>query len=402
MQVCTNLISYTDTQYESLLILSELPSISCSQICNVTELPIYGLCLSELVNGDLQVNGTKICMNPFVFNGKQCVCEVGYFLSNAKCYNVQTQFDNLDQYIYQNNSQLNNELQSNLSTLGQQITNNKVDIENKLDSSTQQLLYDITALNNALIDQIQIVNVSIASVNQNLTNNLQVLNQDLINTKLILSSQLNTVNNSLYSLIEQNTIKITDLKTQYNNFVNAAILNNSIQQTEIQTNNNNIQTVTNQLATVNSTLSSGITTLSSDLSNYKTQQDNIIIGINGNIQTVTNQLATVNSTLSSGITTLSSDLSNYKTQQDNIIIGINGNIQTVNTNISNIYNTLSSLQQQIDSLIIQNVVVKKVVNNCGDNRIQVCGNGACGVFETQSLDNQSCPIQDNSCSPTCD
>ncbi|CAL5993457.1 Hypothetical_protein [Hexamita inflata] len=369
MQVCTNLISYTDPQYESLLILSELPSISCSQICNVTELPIYGRCLSELINGDLQANGTQMCMNPFVFNGKQCVCEVGYYLSNAKCYNISMSFDNLDQYIYQNNSLLYNTLQSNLSILQIQITNNKLNIENKLDSSTQQLIQDISSFRDALIDQIVIVNVSISNVNQNLTNNLQVLNQDLINTKNIFSSQLSTVNNSLYTLIEQNTIKITDLKNQYNNFVNAAILNNSMQQAEISTINSNIQTVGNQLASVNSVLSAGVNALNSDLANYKAQQN----GANAAIHIALTNLASYDQ---------------YLLQR----------INDQSTTISNMQNTISSLQSQIDLFTVQNIAVKNVVDSCGEPKIQVCGNGICGNFQPQSLNVYCDPGCSGSCS----
>ncbi|CAL6025794.1 Hypothetical_protein [Hexamita inflata] len=369
MQVCTNLISYTDSQYESLVILSQLPSISCSQICNVSELPIYGRCISELINGDLQINGTKMCVNPFVFNGKQCVCDVGYYLSNAKCYNISMQIDILDQYIYQNNSQLYNKLQGNLSTLELLITNYKIDMENKVDSSIQQLVQDMATISDDLIDQIVIVNVSIASVNQNLTNDLQVLNQDLINTKIIFSSQLNTVNNSLYSLIEQNTIKITDLKIQYNNFINAAILNNSIQQTEISTINSNIQTVSNQLAGINSALSSAVNALNSDLVNYKAYQNGVVAGINN-------------------------ALNNLASYDQYLLQRINDQSAT----ISNLQTTVSSLQSQIDLITIQNVVVSNVVNNCGDPKIQVCGNGICGNFVTSNLEYNYC---DPGCSGSC-
>ncbi|CAL6070716.1 Hypothetical_protein [Hexamita inflata] len=107
MNICTNIQYLINSGDDCLVSLTEQPVYSCENICGQYT-PVYGLCQIDLVNSYFNnVNKTKYCVYPFIFNDYECICAQGYLLNGTICINILSTLTNLDQYIFDNFSTLN-------------------------------------------------------------------------------------------------------------------------------------------------------------------------------------------------------------------------------------------------------------------------------------------------------
>ncbi|CAL5985109.1 Hypothetical_protein [Hexamita inflata] len=273
VKICTNIQYSINNGVISQVNLTTQPTYACDEICG-QYIPVYGLCQIDLNNGYLNIiNDTKYCVKPFIFNDYECICAPGYLLNGTVCINILQSLTNLDQFIFDNFSTLDNQLKSNISN-----------ISNQLVIISDQLRVDLLSVNSTLNSQIQ-------SVITNMSN----------------------IYNSLQSQINSNLASISSLNTQFTSFKSEAIIINNQQNTQIQ----NIIAIENSQKLVTDSLRIDLTSSTNSL---QTQ----INSLNSNLQGTNNQVSTTQNNINSLQTQINninsvnsiqnSDISSLKTQ----------------------------------------------------------------------------------------
>ncbi|CAL5971141.1 Hypothetical_protein [Hexamita inflata] len=220
---------------------------NCGTICG-SGFVTYGLCLTDLLNG-VQSNGQASCQNNFEFDGKDCVCEAGYFLNGSVCVNLVgylqnltlnttkanqylvTTYNNLDLQLLQTINQLQSELSGNQSALLSNLTKAITSINNSIDGYVNQTQAYITG-NASQIDSYLAGNISqlklLLQYNQsNLSayvktteNNLLTMlaaNFDQLNTYL--DNNVSSVNSKLHTLSYNNNNTIDGIVSDSTNAI---------------------------------------------------------------------------------------------------------------------------------------------------------------------------------------
>ncbi|CAL6070844.1 Hypothetical_protein [Hexamita inflata] len=202
--VCTNLPNYIGEQYAALLQLTQQPKVSCLNICSQLFLPAYGLCVLQLLYGQLnEANQTLSCLNPFIFNDKQCVCSHGYLLNGQQCIDIVSQLTNIEIYLI-----------GNITNMDQQYFG----ILTNINSSIQQYVAETQ-------QQLVQVNLQIQFVNQSITTNNQQTVQSLSN---IQSNILQLRNEAMINNSIQNADIVSLYATQDNIKAEIAIIRNTL------------------------------------------------------------------------------------------------------------------------------------------------------------------------------
>ncbi|CAL6107226.1 Hypothetical_protein [Hexamita inflata] len=314
LNVCSNIQYLINNGNASLVSLTEQPNYTCENICGQNT-PIYGLCQIDLVNGYLNImNNTKYCVNPFVYNGEECVCIDGYLLNGTICINIISTLTNLDKYIFNNVSTLNINLQNNISNISNQLVATKDYLYNYFTSKTNDLWQFVNStfdnINNkqnqfelvvsSNISQLQIETQNLQSnltthkiINDQLRVDLQSLNSSFNTQVLSLTTKLQNVNNSLQTQINTNLASLSSLSTQFNSFKLDAVNNNTQLNTQIQniistansqklvtdslradltSSNNSLQTQINNINSVNNAQNADINMLKNRTSGLNLQQ----------------------------------------------------------------------------------------------------------------------------------
>ncbi|CAL6075192.1 Hypothetical_protein [Hexamita inflata] len=288
MNVCSNIVYLINNGNASLVSLTEQPNYTCENICGQNT-PIYGLCQIDLINGYLDtINNTKYCANPFVYNGEECVCIAGYLLNGTICINIISTLTNLDKYIFNNASTLDNNLKNNISNLSNQLIATKDFLYNYFTSKTNDLQQFVNNtfdnINNKqyVFEQIVSSNISqlqieIKNLQSNITMHkiisdqirvdLQSLNSSFNTQIQSVTTKLQTVNNSLQTQIDTNLAALSSLSTQFNSLKQDAVNNNSQQNTQIQ----NIISTANSQKLVTDSLRADLTSLNQTI--YQLRQD---------------------------------------------------------------------------------------------------------------------------------
>ncbi|CAL6052133.1 Hypothetical_protein [Hexamita inflata] len=310
MKICTNILYLINSGIVSQVILTTTPIYTCDEICGQL-IPVYGLCKIDLNYGYLNnnINNTKYCVKPFIFNDYECVCSPGYLLNGTICINILSTLTNINQYILDNISMLDHNLNNNISNISNKLEATKDYLYNYFTSEINNFRQ---VVNTSLDDiynqhnQFKLIVTSNISSLQIQTKNLQSnitahkvisdqLRVDLQSVNSTLNSQiqsvitsLQTVNNSLQSQINSNLASLSSITSQFTSFRSDAISNHSLQNTQIQ----NLVTTTNTQKTVSDQLRADLTSSTNSL---QTQ----INSLNSNLQGTNNQVSTISSSLSS-------------------------------------------------------------------------------------------------------
>ncbi|CAL6051691.1 Hypothetical_protein [Hexamita inflata] len=259
----------------SLVSLTEQPGFSCENICGL-QTPVYGICQINLNNGYLNdVNKTKYCEYPFIYNDYECICAPGYLLNGSFCIQIIQLLTFLDQQIFDNFLILTNNLQENISNIQNKLITAKNYIYDYVTSEISNLRLNISTM----FEDVQYKQNQFELIVQNnmssLKNETQDMHSNIAAHKLItdqLRFDLFTVNATLVSQIQQvntniqvvsNSQKlITDsLKTDLTSSTNSL-------QTQINSLNSNINSLQAQIYNINIVNSAQTT----DITKLKDQQ----------------------------------------------------------------------------------------------------------------------------------
>ncbi|CAL6047493.1 Hypothetical_protein [Hexamita inflata] len=225
---------------------------NCQSICDSNNLYIYGICSDKLVNGQhFELNNTIQCVEPFIFDGNQCICKELYFLNGSVCFNlVHTLNDLINltistdlsitnlsqqlQYFNQTIQQLGEQTNQNYSALLKQLELHLLDNVSLLQNQAQ--------LQQAELDRHILNNISMVYIDLN--SNYQYLNQ----TNFALNSSINQLNLSIIS-------NITDLKSDVNTLNIATTSNFSVVQQKLNQTDLIINKFTDQILDLQQQLS---------------------------------------------------------------------------------------------------------------------------------------------------
>ncbi|CAL6001783.1 Hypothetical_protein [Hexamita inflata] len=262
LNICTNIKYQINNGNDSLVSITEQPNYSCENICD-QQTPIYGLCQMDLINGYLDnINKTKYCVHPLIFNDYECVCSQGYILNGTICINFLSKLTNLDQYIFENFSTLNNNLQNNISNIKNQLITTKDDLYNyfsfKISNCSQYVnskFDDLQNKHNQLelfvsqkFSSLQIETYNLQSnitlhkvISDQLRVDLQLVNSTLTSQIQSVYTNLQTLNNTLQTQYYLNLESFSSLTFQLTSLKSEVISNN----TQLQAQINNVNTINN-------------------------------------------------------------------------------------------------------------------------------------------------------------
>ncbi|CAL6010597.1 Hypothetical_protein [Hexamita inflata] len=225
-QICSN-INNSNIELNALF--------SCENICQ-NAIPVYGLCLKQLFNGQKVENGTEICVFPFVFEGQVCVCEQDYVLNETICIQIVKQFNILEEYIAINISNINTILMDRINYVQNEIEQKLIELDTRMYSNVSQLLQIIQQQNESTNEQLRLLKISINQVND--SGNVQI-NQ--------LKSNLQSANATLSVQINLNRNEILQINGSFNSFATLALKNNTEQSNAINSLNTTIQNLQAQI-----------------------------------------------------------------------------------------------------------------------------------------------------------
>ncbi|CAL5989894.1 Conserved_hypothetical protein [Hexamita inflata] len=141
MQVCTNYKNIVGESYVYLILVTQQPFISCIDVCILNH-PVYGICLSNLMNGQIMDNQTLSCVHPFIFDGVQCECAQGYIQYNNTCIDIIYQMFTTNEKV--NNIQLQQYIMvQNISDIISAHQELKQTVDN-INTSTLELQYQLS------------------------------------------------------------------------------------------------------------------------------------------------------------------------------------------------------------------------------------------------------------------
>ncbi|CAL6030259.1 Conserved_hypothetical protein [Hexamita inflata] len=374
IHVCTNLQSYANSSNNLLITISEIPTVSCEDICNSSQIPVYGLCKHDLFNGILVANGTKLCADPYIFQEYQCICKEK---NGLVCTNIDLQLNELENLINQVNSSLQS-LSSDLSVLQNLTDQNKIDIENQLNTNVMSLTYQIDQLNTLMLSKLQSLNQTINNNNETQTYNLDNLNTDYLTTKSIHAAQISNnqaniqnVNNSLTASITTNKNMIQDVNTSLTSKINSINNDISLLKTQDINTNNAVTLLQNNYNTFVTNTQQNINTINTGITNLQTKDQSLQLQINNHNTNI--------STLFTSVT----NLNGYDQY-------LQGQVNTHTNEIAYLKSQIATLNARIDAFVAGNVQVSYKENNCGIVLAEVCGNGVCGWFRSMSLVGNQC------------
>ncbi|CAL6082609.1 Hypothetical_protein [Hexamita inflata] len=321
--ICTNLINHVGLPYLLQYQFTQQPDIQCKTICNNKLIPTYGICLPDLLLGQISTNGTLVCESPFIYNGEFCICKHGYLLNVSRCVDIVNQLSYLELKLDSSVNTLYNDMQGNVSAL---------------DTSIQ--------LNYRILD---------LSIARNYTN----LHNLLTNVNTSLSSQINSVNKSLHNITGQLQVQSDSLRRDLNSTNNTLWFNtNSLNKTVQQvyniciSSNDKINSLNNSFNFKLSNQIQNYKQTNQQMSSYMQNSDQINQQQNILIQNTISQLNQANSTLDYSIQQIQSiDLQSvqYYTNSKQTIINQQNTLNMFNQQFNNIFSNYQQIKSYSSS-----------------------------------------------------
>ncbi|CAL6091055.1 Hypothetical_protein [Hexamita inflata] len=322
--ICTNLINHVGLPYLLQYQFTQQPVIQCKTICNNKLIPTYGICLPDLLLGQISTNGTLVCESPFIFNGEFCTCKHGYLLNVSRCVDIVNQLSYLELKLDSSVNTLYNDMQGNVSALDASIQSNYRILDLSIARNYTNLHNLLTNVNTSLSSQINSVNKSL----HNITGQLQVQSDNL---RRDLNSTNNTLwfnTNSLNKTIQLIQVQYTDQQIRIENI-------NKTTQTQLQQQQNNLNILNNTL------------------NNYMIQEQKIENVQNSNINYLgaqQQQLQQKINVASGSIVQLKNEMSVNHSLQSKLISDTSTQISTLQSNLFNINTAISKFKNQSDQI----------------------------------------------------
>ncbi|CAL6034016.1 Hypothetical_protein [Hexamita inflata] len=335
-RVCVNIQSAVknDTRDLQSLFIQQ-----CQHICQ-TQIYVYGLCLSSLSLGQLQLsNSTLLCLDPFEYDGLVCVCKEGYLLNLTTCVDIVETLTILDVSLASNASLILQILDQNVSLLSAQIQQNFM-------LNQQNLIGNVTILTNLINKNNDTLTAQLAETIQNLS----TVNNTLSQTTWQLIEYLNKTNNTLQQQIihyNNNVSRINNTLELLNNSITS--LNNSQIQTMTNLNKgyNDVKTQFNQFSTLMSQTDQQQTTNIQNQFNYIKEINLTIENQNNNLKALTDQITALQNSIESQLLSKAFISNIYNKEQFvNMINYVNGQLAAATGRVDNIYNQEVQLRKK--------------------------------------------------------
>ncbi|CAL6040003.1 Hypothetical_protein [Hexamita inflata] len=387
---------------------------NCISICQITNTKYtYGLCTDELINSQhLEINDSYTCVDPFIFNGSQCVCKEGYILNISYCIDLASQLTNTISLVSKLDYQFVIIQQDILSTLdslnimnqnlNEQINQSKLTSEQLFNKSQQfifgnttqlqqQLQIYSSVLDQSIFNNVTLINIAIAANSTNLQNMINSSVLQINTTISTINSSINLKNNEIannfssinYTLTQQNyTINsllstVSDLQNKLVDQENAEL------EPELEINDFQLpELICNQMAFIQKF---DISTISQTVSSSNFSSSYVF----GNTQIVNNVFINI---LDNSLTN-SFSLYNHQTYYYNIKVQIGSqsiqsgsiisdqNIKSMNNiiilskigSLSAISMQLNILSRESTGLCIRNLYVSMLISNLSNGNISLIG-----------------------------
>ncbi|CAL6021927.1 Hypothetical_protein [Hexamita inflata] len=201
LYLCSNIVNHIGVHSSISIIFLSQPIITCN-LCNASQIPVYGKCANGLINGKINSDGVYVCFYPFFFNNSQCSCSFGYLLNNSQCINLFEELTNINVQLQQ--------LQQYQLDISLQIEHNFIDISNDIKDSKYLFMTKISEINSSMMLQQYTSNQKLDNINQtllqqtNITNfNIQAINSSLYNEIQYLQMQVSRQQNNITSQQQQ-------------------------------------------------------------------------------------------------------------------------------------------------------------------------------------------------------
>ncbi|CAL5991166.1 Conserved_hypothetical protein [Hexamita inflata] len=320
---------------QSFVTMTQQP-VKNPNICNNLNYLIYGICLEQLIYGQMFEN-TFQCVYPFEYNGIECKCAEGYILNYSYCVQIINQFTELEIHITNNISEIEAHLQSNITNLQLQIQAFTQDIDINLLQNTTTLDWRIYFNHTMLISSLQQMNNTILQKLSDLNSNMSLVNTTLITQ---LQNQQYTIEQRLLSNITNLNSNIqSQFASSYSNFTQ----NSQIQDQHIINNISLIQSIITSVNNTQNQLRDNLQTdLSSQIASLQSQIAALTAQVTANKNSVTNSISTLQSNLNSNTANLNAQISSQATSSQNSQNNLNNTIQVQINAIQNNINTLNT------------------------------------------------------------
>ncbi|CAL6058311.1 Conserved_hypothetical protein [Hexamita inflata] len=279
---------------------------TCLQSCPVGSFYSYGVCVAQLVHGEMQDNSTLACVDPFEFDGEaaECACKDGYVLNISHCIPIAISITNLDTTMKYLNNQTNTMVEQQKQHLESMIVGNTSMMSQYLNGNITNLSASVSQ---GLADAQNDLASSVTQLQQQIINSMDDAQTMMANNRSVVESQIAGNISWLQETLYQN---VSDL--------------NQTIQLEIQVVNQSAIQIAGDL----SDLKSGVAQIVADQTSNNADQQSRIAALRQDVQT-----------LQSGQLLLTSDLAHANSS-------LNTQIQTANTYASQIDARVASLASQ--------------------------------------------------------
>ncbi|CAL6030131.1 Hypothetical_protein [Hexamita inflata] len=412
LQVCTNEDKAAGSGIEYLQLNGDILS-SCQSSCNSGSFSSYGICVQQLVHGEMSGN-TFVCVDPFEFDDQiaECVCKDGYILNVSYCIPIVISITNLDTTMHDLNNQTNmvvgqqkqyleQMINGNVSLMDQYLGNNISDlnatVSQRLADAEVNLIDNVTQLQSYLKNNISDIQTMMAS-NRSMVESQMLSNISQLQGKLYQNiTDLNQTMQLEIQQVNQSAIQTADdvlaLKTEVQQIIADQNANNSNQQSQISALNSDVQSLQSGQLQTQYDLAYSNTSLNTQIQNLNDQQNQIdanvialasqttnqynqqqaelsglnlnlahnISTLNATIQMQVQALSTADYALSSSISALQSQFSSFasvstlnNTNQQNQINSLQSTVSTQQSQLSQLQTDISlvntSLSNQATSI----------------------------------------------------
>ncbi|CAL6037194.1 Conserved_hypothetical protein [Hexamita inflata] len=435
VKVCSN-----TTQTNTFLTLSSPIVSSCQNMCAASAVFVYGICADTLINGLLQ-NFVYACVDPFRFNGSQCVCKEHYILNGSKCFDLtqkltetaqtlQIQNDSLTAVqteigqVYQAMQQLSSGLQNNLNQ-----TN--LLVHSLFNQSEYHILENVSNINAALTKASHVLDQSIynnasmlytaidgnhTQLQNEITQKVQELNAsiiDLLNSSAVISSLNHSIQTVNQSLLRDISVLQQDVQNKYQSLSQYVLGNVSELNSNLQGNFSaleqrivaNATSLYSAIASNASLLSQSILSINSSLlGNISVLQQDIYSKTQTQEQYLQGNISTIRSQASNNFTTLDKQIA---ANTSNLYLAVSTNISALNLSVQqSIQNSTSSLylalaanisvkDQQIKSLNDSLAFISSIVLNTKEQELWFQCQQQLYTFKTFDMTSATHDIQDS-------
>ncbi|CAL5976988.1 Hypothetical_protein [Hexamita inflata] len=227
---------------------SQFETLQCNRMCLDNQVVTYGICQQKINFATLVSNNTYVCADPFEYSqyNNSCVCKPDYYLNISVCVHVINQFTEIQRNMIQLEVDLKTEIHSTEANL--------LALYQDLEQMIQQNISNLSAL-------------AVSNFNQ-IINDISTTNQS-INTKYISSyNQVDELKTTIVS--NKNSLDVAFLQTRAD--ISSTNISIKTRFDSVDLSNSGVHT---KLDNIKTQITSSASVTQSQISNTQTQINNI-------------------------------------------------------------------------------------------------------------------------------